>query len=549
MGALCAPCGCDQLRVESWKPRPGNNVDLRPQKKSPPTRQWIRDVILESNVFMHVADTHLDIVIDDFDGPTFVGPGTVVIQQGDTVAGNDPGLYLLESGSLDVFVKKASQEPPGTLVYTFDKPGQTFGHLALLYNCPRCASVVAATQTVLWHINRDRFKSSMDGDHLKRIVARHCQTIAMTGFKEHSLSSEFAIFNIALVDGSEIKENLIRYYSICRDSKDLSLTTSCFTPWHKNKKANGFAKVIPAIHSSSADPVRVFFFDDNIEWDGRERSSGIVNLRDVRNGDFVEFGEGMNGFKCELVAGNSLVGHSPQYRNVLVQVNILDAMEDENFFTNIVQKYSKPNEKIIVFMDCNATIISMDSISGKDMAEVLLGTMFQMLKIVPSEPFDYVWDQLPAVKIEKAMDLKQLVKKLAGQDNEFYTHFFKWDNCVKMLNSIVNLTTLQWTNRTDNTFYIDDFKEMYDRYLVSLVGGTDEEGITHSWYKIYANLTAGGHSVILNSFGVDTRKVIVRTVPDERRVLQFVVNVELWSPKDVKSFEEIYDMTLPVSKR
>merc|ERR1712226_558103 len=113
--------------------------------------------------------------------------------------------------------------------------------------------------------------------------------------------------------------------------KDLVLTTSCFTPWHKSKKANGFGKFIPAVRSSKPDQVRVFFFDDNIEWDGTETSTGITNLRDVDTGQFVEFGEGMNGFSREVVSTNSIVAHSPQYRNVLVQVSILDAMEDEEY--------------------------------------------------------------------------------------------------------------------------------------------------------------------------------------------------------------------------
>merc|ERR1712232_135081 len=169
-------------------------------------------------------------------------------------------------------------------------------------------------------------------------------------------------------------------------------------------------------------------------------------------------------------------------------------------------------------MDCNATIISMDSISGKDMAEILLGTMFQMLKVEPQEPFEFVWDERPAVKVEKAMEMKQLVKKIAGTDDLFYKHFFKWDNCIKILNSVVTLANVTWANRSNAPFNLEHFQTMYDRYLVSLVGGTDEEGITQSWYKLYTNLTAGGHGIVLNSFGVDTRKVIVKTVADERQV-------------------------------
>jgi hypothetical protein len=557
--ALYSACGCDQYTLDPWRSftlfqvgdegqqssaAPGTKVET--SYKPPRTRQWIREVIQASPIFLHVAECNLDHVVDDFEGPKAVVPDTTVIQQGETVEGSEPGLYMLESGMLKVIVTKASQDV-GTHVYTFDKPGQTFGHLSLLYNCPRSATVVSCSDTVLWHISRDRFKNSIDDNHLKTIVARHCQTITNVGFSMHSLSSEHAMFNVNLHEGPDNMKNLSRYYNVCRESKDLSLTTSCFAPWHKSKKANGCAKFIPAIQTSHKDPVRVFFFDDNIEWEGKERSAGIVNLRNIETGEFVDFGEGMNGFgRRELVAKNSFVAHSTLYRNVLVQVNILDAMEDEDFFIKIITSYAAKDEKVIVFMDCNATIISMDSISGKDMSEVLLGTMFQMLKVEPKEPLELEWDQRPKIKLEKTMDLKQVVKKIAGEDNEYYTHFFKWDNCVKILNSLTALTGVKWANRDDIPFNLPEFQQMYDHYLVSLVGGTDEEGITLSWYKLYKNLTAGGHSIILNSFGVDTRKVIVKTVVDERQVLQFVVNVELWGPKDIKAFESVYEgLTLP----
>lgn len=249
-------------------------------------------------------------------------------------------------------------------------------------------------------------------------------------------------------------------------------------------------------------------------------------------------------FHIEQVSSNSFAGTSDQYRNVLVQVNILDAMEDEDYFINIIKKYALPDEKVIVFMDCNATIISNDSISGKGLAEVLLGTMFQMIRLKPEAPFDFAYEGRPTVKIEKAMDLKTFIKKIAGEDNGFYVHFFKWENCAKILAAVSGLAKVMWVSDEDKPFDIGRFKEMYERYLNTLVGGTDEDGITQSWYKLHTNLTAGGHSLVLNSFGVDTRKVIVKTVSDEHQALHLCMNFELWSPKDIKAFEGIYNVTL-----
>jgi cAMP-dependent protein kinase regulator len=37
------------------------------------------------------------------------------------------------------------------------EPGDVFGELALLYNCPRAASVEARDKCVLWQLDRDTF--------------------------------------------------------------------------------------------------------------------------------------------------------------------------------------------------------------------------------------------------------------------------------------------------------------------------------------------------------------------------------------------------------
>lgn len=282
-----------------------------------------------------------------------------------------------------------------------------------------------------------------------------------------------------------------------------------------------------------------FFFDDNIEWEGLETSPGIVNLRDVRNYDFVEFREGSNGFKRAIAACNTTVFHSTEFKNVLVQANILDAMEDEHYFTKILENYALPGEKLVVFVDVNSTIISVDSASGKDMSSVLLGTMFEFITVSPPENFSFEWDSRPAVKIEKTMTLKQLAEKIAGDDKKYYGEFYTYENCVNFLRSLCKLAAVDWSTH-DRPFTMKHFKDRYNQYLVSLVGSTSEEGITKSWFQLYNTLKTGGHCIMMNSYGVDTRKVIVKTVADEREVLQLVVNFQEWDPKDMYAFETMY---------
>ncbi|KAG2485550.1 hypothetical protein HYH03_015717 [Edaphochlamys debaryana] len=85
-----------------------------------------------------------------------VKAGDVVVRQ------SEPGdyFYVVESGQYDVFVQ-AGMDPP-LLVHTYSSAsGQpaSFGELALLYNKPRAATVMARTDGLLYRLHRSAFRS------------------------------------------------------------------------------------------------------------------------------------------------------------------------------------------------------------------------------------------------------------------------------------------------------------------------------------------------------------------------------------------------------
>lgn len=75
-----------------------------------------------------------------------VAPGEVVIRQGAT----GDKFYIIERGSCNIVI---GREQVGTI----DAAG-AFGELALLYGCPRAATIVAAEACVLWALNRTTFR-------------------------------------------------------------------------------------------------------------------------------------------------------------------------------------------------------------------------------------------------------------------------------------------------------------------------------------------------------------------------------------------------------
>ncbi len=66
-------------------------------------------------------------------------------------------LYVIENG---VFHCKIARKDTGDeIVVKTCEPGDAFGELALLYNCPRAASVDSTTDALMWKLDRETFNA------------------------------------------------------------------------------------------------------------------------------------------------------------------------------------------------------------------------------------------------------------------------------------------------------------------------------------------------------------------------------------------------------
>ena len=117
-------------------------------EKSDEAKAMIRAATAENALFISLSEGQLLDVVDAMFETTFQ-PGEPVIRQGE----QGDNFYVVDSGEYDVFLEQAGTQP----VHAY-KAGGAFGELALLYNCPRAASIVTRVGGSLWALDRDTFR-------------------------------------------------------------------------------------------------------------------------------------------------------------------------------------------------------------------------------------------------------------------------------------------------------------------------------------------------------------------------------------------------------
>ncbi|KAK6465156.1 camp-dependent protein kinase regulatory subunit [Scheffersomyces coipomensis] len=140
----------DKFKSESWKP-PVNNLSS--------TQKAALSKSLASNfLFKQLDDSSKKIVIAALSSKSFV-KDTEIIKQGD----EGDFFYIIESGTVDFYVD-------GSKVNTSHE-GSSFGELALMYNSPRAATAIAATDVSCWALDRLTFRRILlEGTFNRRLM-------------------------------------------------------------------------------------------------------------------------------------------------------------------------------------------------------------------------------------------------------------------------------------------------------------------------------------------------------------------------------------------
>ena len=129
--------------------------------KTEEQEERIRARLGESFLFKMLDEEDKKIVIGSMEEQHFKR-GELVIQQGE----DGDVLYLVDSGTLNCY-KTFGDQKTDTYLLTYTR-GMAFGELALLYNAPRAATIIANEDSSLWSLDRSCFNSIVKEASMKR---------------------------------------------------------------------------------------------------------------------------------------------------------------------------------------------------------------------------------------------------------------------------------------------------------------------------------------------------------------------------------------------
>lgn len=113
-------------------------------------------------MFSALDDRDLKTVIDAMEESLFK-KGDKVIVEGDM----GDCLYLIDNGKLDCFKLLKPSDSNPTLIKEYGS-GEAFGELALLYNAPRAATIIAKEDCSLWKLDRETFNHIVKDASIKK---------------------------------------------------------------------------------------------------------------------------------------------------------------------------------------------------------------------------------------------------------------------------------------------------------------------------------------------------------------------------------------------
>ncbi len=164
-----------QIVNKSEEYTPDNSRQLAVFAKPEATKNFLRGAITAHYLFENLGEDDLNRIIDCM-RPTFASINETIIKQGEL----GDLFFCLESGT-------ATASVDGNPVKVYESGG-CFGELALIYNSPRAASVIANTACKLWTLDLRTFRYILATTSSSKMVTR-CEFLKKCSFLD-PLSNE-----------------------------------------------------------------------------------------------------------------------------------------------------------------------------------------------------------------------------------------------------------------------------------------------------------------------------------------------------------------------
>ncbi|KAI9321490.1 camp-dependent protein kinase regulatory subunit [Dichotomocladium elegans] len=139
------------VSAESMAPSQGRDYVKQVIPKNQDQCDRIRSSVGNNFLFKNLDEEQYQDVVNAM-AEKSVSLGQTVIEQG---AVGDY-FYVVESGTFDCYISKGGAPPNKVTSY---EAGGSFGELALMYNAPRAATIIATSDAVLWALDRVTFRT------------------------------------------------------------------------------------------------------------------------------------------------------------------------------------------------------------------------------------------------------------------------------------------------------------------------------------------------------------------------------------------------------
>ena len=150
------------VAAEKQEQREQANDIVLHREKLDSVKRLLTSTMMNSVLFKNLDPEQLRDIVDEMHRHE-VKAGTEIIKQG-AVADN---FYVVETGDFNVLV---SQDGAPAKVIATRGPSTSFGELALLYNSPRAATVIATSDAVIWAIDRIPFRRILTKGSRKKLT-------------------------------------------------------------------------------------------------------------------------------------------------------------------------------------------------------------------------------------------------------------------------------------------------------------------------------------------------------------------------------------------